>query len=123
MIHGRKFRCSWCPHKSSRKDNMKVHLKRWHGGNGEPINIGGQTETLLKGHQKPSSPANSTGSSKSLHSPTAKPSNRPESIFNCINKFHSQFVEAFELRRKLEEMAIFFGGNVSRFPQLILTKA
>lgn len=37
MAKKKKFECPHCPHKSTRKYNMGVHISRWHNGNGLPM--------------------------------------------------------------------------------------
>lgn len=113
MTNSRKrWLCPLCPHRASRKGNMKVHIQRWHGGNKQPLYIGEQTETLLKNHQGPSSLGSNTVNSKSPPSPILKSSKSPESVFEFINELHSQVIEARGIPRKIEEIQSFFNGDL-----------
>jgi hypothetical protein len=56
----KKWLCPFCPHRSSRKCNMQVHIQRWYGGNKEPLYIGNQIETCLN-TRKSSVPATENG--------------------------------------------------------------
>jgi hypothetical protein len=120
MIGYRKrWLCPSCPHRSSRKGNMQIHIDRWHGGIKRPQYIGEQTETMLKNHQPPSSIISDAVSCKSSPSPTLKSSKRPESVLEfIINTMHSQVIKAREMRRKIEDVKSFFNGYLSWFPQL-----
>jgi hypothetical protein len=102
----KKYHCPFCPHTSSRKGNMKVHIDRWHRENKEPLYVSDQTEALLK-------------SKKDQHSPA---SGKTESMFDFINKLHGQVSEAKEAQRKMEEIKDFFGGNLSYVPRLYTNK-
>jgi hypothetical protein len=44
----KKWLCPSCPHRSSRKGNMKLHIQRWHK-EGEPLCMDDLTVSLLKG--------------------------------------------------------------------------
>jgi hypothetical protein len=125
MIGDRKrWLCPSCPHRSSRKGNMQIHIQRWHGGIKLPQYIGEQTETVLKNHRPPSSLVSNAVSSKSSPSPILKSSKSPESVFEfIINTMHSQVIEAREMRRKIEDVKSFFDGDLSWFPQLSTNKS
>jgi hypothetical protein len=115
--------CPFCPHRASRKGNMKVHIQRWHGGREQPLLIGDQTETQLKSCLRPSSTVNNPASAELPPSPNLKSSKRPESVFEFINKIHSQVIEVREMRRKIEEINSFYNGGLSWFPQLNISNS
>lgn len=116
----KKWICPSCHHRSSRKDNMKLHIKRWHK-EGEPICADDLTVSLLKGKKNQNSRASvSNGvSSKPFPLPFSKSfSEKPESFFEFVNQIHRQVVEAREIFRKVEEIKMVFNGNPSYFMQL-----
>jgi hypothetical protein len=115
----KKFCCPSCPHRSSRKDNMKLHIRRWHK-EGEPINTDDPTVSLLKGKKNQYSRASDSNSvsSKPSHLPFHNSFSKSlESFFEFVNNIHSQIAEAREIRRKLEEIKMFFNGDPSYFMQ------
>ena len=81
---------------------MKVHVYRWHPENKEPLYVGDQTEALLK-------------SKNNQHPSTSRDT---ESMFEYINKFHSQVLEAKEALRKMEEIKDFYGRDFPYVPRL-----
>jgi hypothetical protein len=96
----KKFACPFCPHRSSRKWNMQVHINRWHknkDNNKGPLYLGDQIEALLKSKIK-----------NNEHSPSAP--KKPESLFEPINEFHRLFVEAKDAQSKIREITSFRGN-------------
>ena len=84
------FYCPFCPHRSSRKWNMHIHISRWHEDKDkEPLFLGGEAETLLHSGKDQRSPG---------------PSKKKGSRFEPINEFYGWFVDFKEARRKLEEI-------------------
>ena len=122
----KKWLCPFCPHRSSRKGNMQVHIQRWHERNKEPLYIGDRTETLLKYKKEQHSSGSvnniiSSGSSFFLSISLFQKSQSQCSKF--INKLHSQVVEARGIPRKIEEIKSFFNGDLSYVPQLYTNKS
>lgn len=116
----KKWCCPSCPHRSSRKGNMKLHIQRWHK-EGEPLYMDDPTVSLLKGKKNQHSTA--SVSNRVSSSPFPFPfhqsfSKSLESFSEFVNNTHRQVVEAMEIRRKVKEIKMFSNSNPSYFMQL-----
>src|SRR5919205_123009 len=94
----KKWNCPSCPHRSSRKGNMKLHIQRWHK-EGEPLCADDPTLSLLKGtrNQYFRDSVTSGVSSRPIPLPFHNSfSKKPESFFEFVNDTHRRVVEAGE---------------------------
>jgi hypothetical protein len=91
----KKWFCPSCPHRSSRKGNMKLHIQRWHK-EGELLYMDDPTVSLLKGKKNQHSTA--SVSNRVSSSPFPFPfhqsfSKSLESFSEFVNNTHRQVVE------------------------------
>ena len=99
---------------------MKLHILRWHK-EGEPLHMDDSTVSLLKGKKNQYSGASVSNSvsSRPLPLPFHQSFSKGlESFSEFVNNMHRQIVEAVEALRKIEEIKMFFSGNLSHFLQL-----
>jgi hypothetical protein len=108
----KKWLCPSCPHRSSRKYNMKVHIQRWHKGTEQPPYIDDQAVPLSEDkkdlYAKESSASIRNSVSYDLF---------PHTFSEFVNETYGRVIEAKETSRKVEEIYRFFNGNfLSPYP-------
>jgi hypothetical protein len=118
----KKWGCPSCPHRSSRKYNMKVHIERWHK------TVGQQPELLYMKHQaayqfednkdifsnvSPALGSNNVSNNSVSSSFNKFLSEKPEDPFEFVNEMYLKVMKFKEMQRKVEEMQRAISENSS----------
>lgn len=115
------WQCPSCPHRASRRGNMKLHVLRWHGRNKEPVYLGEHNEFLLKSknanHQCQTSIYSTLNSESFLNPFRNSYSKRSNSPFGLINSYFDDILEVRETRAKAAAIKNTYNSSVFHYPQ------
>jgi hypothetical protein len=108
----KKWVCPSCPHRSSRKYNMKVHIQRWHKAAGQPelLYMNHQAAPLLNDNKdifsnESGAVGDDSVSINSFPSPFVKfSSEKPEDPFEFVNEIYLMAIKFKEMQRKVEKI-------------------
>ena len=113
MSRIKKWHCPYCPQNSARHWNIVVHIKRAHGGIGEPIENGNLSQSVNPGfpgsNGKPAEDMKPPNSYNRYNRPyTNHASKSSKGNEDIIDKMHQTVIELQEKERKMNTIKEFY---------------